>query len=132
MKTFLAALLEAVSFDSNSGPMTSLRRSLSAWIILIAMVLAGGAWAQQRCHNDRCFTCNGLLACKGETCTCNGVPAQSVPAPRPVQSKAMIRYNCEFSCQGKYVKCDPSPYRPNEAKCKSERAQCVSSCIARN
>jgi hypothetical protein len=77
------------SFDSNKGSMKNLRGLLSAWIILIAIVLAGGAMAANTsCVNGQCFTCDGSMACSGGTCTCNGAPAQRVPAPGEKSSAA--------------------------------------------
>ncbi len=133
MKILSAARFEARSFAATKGYVKHPGAALSALIVLMAIVLAGNAWAQQpRCSQGQCFMCNGLLACRDGTCTCNGAPAQKVAAPKPARSKAQIFYECEMPCQSAYVMCDPSPYRPNEAKCKAEHKECVSRCIARD
>ena len=70
------------SYDSNKDSTKNLRGLLSAWIILTAIVLGGGALAANTsCVNGQCFTCDGSMACTNSTCTCNGAPAQRVPAP---------------------------------------------------
>jgi hypothetical protein len=68
-------------FDVRKHSVKNLRGLVSAWVILTAIVFASGALAANKsCINGQCFTCDGSMSCTDATCTCNGKPAQRVPA----------------------------------------------------
>jgi len=116
--------------------MKSARTILVAWCVLAACVVAGDARAGTHCVNGVCYACDGTLSCTSGVCTCNGEPAQRVPAPEGSSDNTAVAGACREACAKTLNDCltgaqrgnDVSQMGPMMAVCAKQNTDCMQRC----